>query len=230
MTIFSDDNTDSTTSDSEYDSECDSDGDLRIEDHVDAPDGVDLNGDGDMERDCKDEEDEEEEDDKEEEEVVDEDEDVDNGKEPRTIGHGEMLNSSADDADTMVDCQPTMLSNQGQEMCKHTPRQQPLAPAPLPHTPEPHPRPQTPKTNTLSGPEFLGLGMLHKLRPAAPTLQEAEAAGNISDVDVQQHLLGKAADGDSLPDVSLPDGPLRDVPRPTVPPPEARLDRLVGEE
>ena len=32
-----------------------------------------------------------------------EDEDEDNGKEPRTIGQGEMVNTLADDADTMLD-------------------------------------------------------------------------------------------------------------------------------
>jgi hypothetical protein len=112
-----------------------------------------------MESDGEDEEDEEEEDEKEEdekeEEVVDEDED--NGKEPRTIGQGEMLNTSADDADTMVDDQPNVLSEQGQKLRDHTPRPQPPAPAPRAHTPEPCPRPRTPETHTLSGLEFWGL-------------------------------------------------------------------------
>jgi hypothetical protein len=47
--------------------------------------------------------------------VVDEDEeeDEDNGKEPRTIGQGEMVNTSADDVDTMVDDEPTVLPEQG---------------------------------------------------------------------------------------------------------------------
>ena len=99
---------------------------------MDAPDGLDLDGDVNMEWDGEDEEDEEEEDEKEEdekeEEVVDEDEDI--GKEPRTIGQGEMVNTSADDADTMVDDQPTVLPGQGQEMRDHTPRPQPPAPCP----------------------------------------------------------------------------------------------------
>jgi len=42
-----------------------------------------------------------------------------------------------------------------------------------------------------------------KSRPAVPTLQEAEAAGNTSDVDVDQQLLIQSAGGDSLPDVPL---------------------------
>jgi len=89
-----------------------------------------------------------------------------------------------------------------------------------------------------------------KPRPAAPNLREAEAAGNISDVDVEQQLLGETAGGDSLryvrlpdvplPDVSLPDVSLLDVPLPDVPLPndplpdvplrEARPDGSVGEE
>jgi hypothetical protein len=179
--------------------------------------------------------------------VVDEDEeeDEDNGKEPRTIGQGEMVNTSADDVDTMVDDEPTVLPEQGQEMREHTPRPQPPAPAPRPQTPEPPPRPRTPETHTLSGLEFLGLVTPQKPRPAAPTLREAEAAGNTSDVDVEQQLLGESAGGDSLPDVPLPDVPLPDVPLPDVPLPdvplpdvplpdvplpEARPDGSVGEE
>jgi len=84
-----------------------------------------------------------------------------------------------------------------------------------------------------------------KPRPAAHTLQEAEAAGNPSDVDVEQQLLGESVGGDSLPNVPLPDVPLPDVtvpvvplpdvPLPDVPPPdvtlpEARSDGSVGEE
>jgi hypothetical protein len=214
---------------------------------LDAPDVVDLDGDVDMERDGEDEEDEEEEDEKEEdekeEEVVDEDEN--NGKEPRTIGQGEMVNTSADDADTMVDDQPTVLPQQGQEMCEHTPWPQPPAPAPRPQPPEPRPQPRTLETHTLNGLEFLGFVTPQKLRPAAPTPQEAEAAGNISDVDVEQQLPGESAGGDSLPnirlvdvplpdvpllDVPLPDVPLPDVPLHDVPLPEARLDGSVGEK
>jgi hypothetical protein len=114
MSISSDDDIDSTELEGEYDSEPDSDVDMRMEDHVDAPDGVVLDGDVDMERDGEDEEDEEEEVGKEEEEVDDDEEkddneDEDNGKEHRTIGQGDMVITSADDADTMVDNQPTVL-------------------------------------------------------------------------------------------------------------------------
>jgi hypothetical protein len=74
----------------------------------------------------------------------------------------------------------------------------------------------------------------------APTLQEAGAAGNISDVDVEQQLLGELAGGNSRPDVHLPDVPLLDVPLPDVPLTdvplpdaclhEAHPDGSVGEE
>jgi len=218
VSISSDDYTDSPESHGEYDSEGDSDVDMRMEDDVDAPDGVDLDGDVDMERDGEDEEDEEEDDEKEEEEVdeeEDEDEDEDNGKEPRTIGQGEMVNTSADDTDTMVDDQPTGQPEQGQEMCEYTPQPQPLAPAPRPQTLEPRPQPRTLETHTLSGLEFLGHVTPHKPRPVAPTLRESEAARNTSDVDVDQQVLGKSAAGDSLPDVPLP---------------EARPDGSLGEE
>ena len=59
-----------------------------------------------------------------------------------------------------------------------------------------------------------------KPRPAVPTQQEAEVAGNTSDVVVDQQRLIESAGGDSLPDVPLPDVPL----------PEARPDGSVGEE
>jgi hypothetical protein len=185
VSISSDDDTDSTESDGKYDSGLDVD--MCMEDDVDAQDGVDIDGDVDMERDGEDGEDEEEEDEKEE-EVVDEDEekDEDNGKEPRTIGQGELVNTSADDVDTIVDDKPTVLPEQRQEMREHTPRPQPLAPAPRPQPPEPPPRPQTPETHTLSGLEILGLVTPQKPRQAAPTLREAEEAGNTSDVDVEQ--------------------------------------------
>jgi len=241
VSITSDADTNSIESDGEYDSERDSDVDMRMEDDVEAPDGVDLDGNVDMERDGEDEKDEVEQDEKEE-EVVDEDEeeDEDNGKEPWTIGQGEMVNTSADDADTMVDDKPTVLPEQGQEIRKHTPWPQPLAPAPRPQTPEPPPWPQTPETHTLSGLEFLRPLTPQKPRPVAPTLQEAEAAGNTSDVNVEQQLLGESAGGDSLPDGPLPDVPLPDVPLPDVPLPDVPLldgplheacpDGPVGEE
>jgi hypothetical protein len=228
-----------------------------MEDDVDAPDGVDLDSDVDMERDGDndEEEDEEEEDEEKEDDVEveeededeeeDKDDDEDDGKEPRTIGQGEMVNTSVHNAHTMLDDEPTVLHEQGQEMREHTPRPQPPAPAPRPQTAEPSPRPRTPETLTLSGLVFLGLVPPQKPRPAAPTLREAEAAKNTSDVDVEQQRLGESAGGDSLPDVSLPDVPLPDVPLPdvplpdvplpnaslpNVPVPEARSEGSVGEE
>jgi hypothetical protein len=159
----------------------------------------------------------------EEDEDEEEDKDEDDGKEPRMIGQGEMVNTSADDTDTMVDDEPTVLPDQGQEMREPAPRPQPPAPAPRPQTPDPSPRPQTPETHTLSALEFLGLVTPQKPRPAAPTLREAEAARTTSDVDVEQQLLGESGGGDSLPDVPLPDVPLRDVPLPHVPLPDVPL-------
>jgi len=168
-----------------------------------------------------------------------EDKDEDDGKEPRTIGQGEMVHTSADDVDTMVDNQPIVLPEQCQEMHEHTPRPQPPAPAPRPQTPDPRPQPRTPETHSLSGLEHLGLVTLQKPRPAVPTQREAEAAGNTSDVDVDQQLLIESAGGNnlpdiplpdvSLPDVPVPDVPLPDVPLPDVPLPEASPDGLVGE-
>jgi len=206
---------------------------MRMEDDVDAPDDVDLDGDVDMGRNGNDdkEEDEEEEDEQKEneEEVEEEDEDEeedmdeDDGKEPRTIGQGEMVNTSADDADTMVDDEPPMLLEQGQEMREHSPRPQPPAPSPLPQTPEPPPQPRTQETYTQSGLKFLVLVTPQKRRPAAPTLREAEAARNTSAVDVEQQLLGESASGYSLPDADLPDVPLPDVPLPDVPLPDASV-------
>ena len=150
-----------------------------------------------------------------------------------------MVNTSADDADTMVDDEPTVLPEQSQEMREHTPRPHPPAPAPRPQTPEPPPRPQTPETHTLSRLESLGLVTPQKPRPAAPTWREAELAGNPSDVNVEQQQLGESVGGDGLPnghlpdvplpDVRLPDVPLPDVPVPDVPLPEARPDGSVGE-
>jgi len=142
MTTSSGGDTDSTKKlDGKYDSEHNSDVDIHTEHNVDVPYGVHLDNDVDMERDSDDdkegdtgEEDEEKEEDKE-----DEDEDEDDGKEPRTIGQGEMVNTSADDVDTIVDDETIMLPEQGQVMRKDTPWPQPLAPATKPQTLEPHP-------------------------------------------------------------------------------------------
>jgi hypothetical protein len=142
-----------------------------------------------------------------------------------------MVNISADNADTMVDDEPTMLPEHGQEMCEHTLWPQPLVPAPRPQCPEPPPRPRTAETHTLSGQEFLRLLTSQKPRPVAPTLQAAETARNTSDVDVEQQVLSESAGSDSVnnglpPDVSLPDVPLRDVPLPKVPLPKVPLPKV----
>jgi len=167
-------------------------------DNVDVPDGVDLDGDVDMEShsDVEEEEDEEEEDEqKEDEEVEEQDKDENDAKEPRTIGLGEMANKSADDVDTTVDDQRIVPPEQGQVMREHTPHVQLPAPVPQPPNPQTHP---------LSGLENSGLVMPQEPQPAVPTLQEAEAAGITSDVDVDQQLLIESTGGDSLPDVPLP--------------------------
>jgi hypothetical protein len=206
---------------------------MRMEDDVDAPDSVDLDSDVDMERDGEDEQHEEEEDEKEVvvvDEDEEEDEDEDNGKEPQTIGQGEMVNTPADNADTAVDDQPTMLAEQGQEMREHTPRPQLPAPALLPRTLKPRPQPRTPETNTLSGLEFSELLTPQKPRPATQSLREADAAGNILNVDVEEQLLGESAVGNILPDDPLPNAPLPDDPLPDVPHPEVCPDDSVGEE
>jgi len=225
MSISSEQNTDSTESDGEYDSKHDPDQDMCMEDDVDAPDGVDLDGDVDMEKDGDDEEEEDEdEDDKAEEqekqEEEDEDDDEDDGNEPRTISQGRMVNTSADNVDTMLDYQPIVLPEQGEEMREHTPRPQPPVLAPLPPTPESRPRPRMPESNPLSRLEDLGLVTPQKPRPAVPSPRKAEAAGYTLDVDVDQQLLSKSAGGDSLPDIPLPDVPL----------PEVRWDGSVAEE
>jgi len=175
-----------------------------MEDAVDTLDGVDLDGDVAMDRDGEDEEDKEEEDEKEEEELdqeEEEDEDEDNSKESQTIGHGEMVNTSAGDTDTMVDYEPTVLHEHGQEMRGHTPWPQPPAPALRPQILDPRPQPRTLETHTFSGLEFLGIVTAQKAHSAAPTLREAEAAGNTSDANVDQQLIRDSAGGDSLPNV-----------------------------
>jgi len=141
-----------------------------------------------------------------------------------------MVNLSADDIDTMVDNRPTVLPQRGQEFREHTLRWQPPAPATRPQSPEPRRRPRTPETHPLGGLEFWGLVTLQKPQAAVPTLREAEAAGNTSDMDVDQQLLGQSPGGDSLPDALLPDIPLPDIPLPDVPLPGARLDGSLGEE
>jgi len=77
---------------------------------VDLDGEVYMDRDGDDEEEDEQDEDEEEADMQEEDEDEKEDEDEDNGKEPRTIGQGEMVNTSADDVDIMVEDQPFVLS------------------------------------------------------------------------------------------------------------------------
>ena len=224
MSISSEDDTNSTESDGQYYSELIPDVDMRMQEDVDAPDGVDLDGDVDMGREGNDDEDKDKE--TEDEEVVQEededkeqDQDEDDGKEPQTLGQREMVNTSADDVDTMVDDLLIVLPEQGQVMPEHTPLPQTPVPSPPSQTLEPHRRPQTPETPLLSGLARFGLGMAQKPHPAVPTQREAEAAGNTFDgdvdVDVAKQLLIESAGGDSLPDVTLP------APRP---------DGSVGEE
>jgi len=64
----------------------------------------------------------------------------------------------------------------------------------------------------------LGLVRLQKPCLAVPSLQEAEEAGNTSDVDVDHQLLGISASGNSLPNVPLPDVALPNFNRPEVRP------------
>jgi hypothetical protein len=120
-------------------------------------------------------------------------------------------------------------------MGEHTTWPQPPVPAPQPHTLKPRPRPSTPESHTLSGLEFLKRLTPQQPCPLAPTLGEAEAAGNISDVNVEQQQLSESAGGDGLPDVRLPDVRLPDVRLPDVrlpdvPLSEAWLDGSVGKE
>jgi hypothetical protein len=189
---------------------------------VDTLDCVDLDGDVDMERDSDDEVEKDEQEEVEEEE----DEDDDDGKEPRTNCRGEMVNKTADDVDTMVDDQPIVLPEQGQEMCKHILWTQHPAHAPQPQTPEPRPRPRTLETLPICKLEHLGLVIPQNPRPAVPTLREAQATGNTSNVNRDQQLLIKSAGGHSLSAVPLPDVPVPDVPLSDVCRSEARPDCL----
>jgi hypothetical protein len=55
------------------------------------------------------------------------------------------------------------------------------------------------ETHLLSGLDHVGRVKTRKHRLAVPTLREAEAAGNTSDVDVDLWLLIASAGRDSLP-------------------------------
>ena len=98
-----------------------------------------------------------------------------------------------------------MQPEHGHEMCEHTPPPQPVTPAPRPRSPEPPSPPRTAEIHTLTGLDFLELVTAQTLRPVAPTPREAQFAGIMSDVDVDQHLLSGLAGGDSLPDIALLD-------------------------
>jgi hypothetical protein len=123
VSVSSDAETNSTEMwDSKSNSDHDPDVPMHMEYDVDAPDGVNLDCNLDMEWDSDNEEEEDaEEEDDEVEEDEDEDEDEDDGKEPQTIGQGETLNTLLDHVEHMVDDEPTMLPNRGQEMPEHTP-------------------------------------------------------------------------------------------------------------
>jgi len=213
-----------------------------------------------MDRDFDDEEEEDEEK-EDEKEVVEEDEDEeevkndDDGKDPRTIGHREKVDTSADDANAMVDEEPTAQPEQGQVMRNQFSRPQLASPAPWQQCPARSPRPRTVEIYTLSGLEFVVLVTPLKPRAEATTLRAAEAAGNSSDIAVEEQQLSDSACGNILYDepqldVSLPDVPpldvplldvphadvpLSDVPLTDVPPPDISLsvvglDGWVGEE
>jgi len=83
--------------------------------------------------------DEEEEEEENEDEVEDDNDDA--GKEPRIIGQGMLVTTSADDVDTMADDQPNVRPQLGKEMCKHTWQLQTPAPATRPQTTEHCPQP-----------------------------------------------------------------------------------------
>jgi hypothetical protein len=148
-----------------------------MEDEVDAPEGMNLDDNVDLVKpsDDKEEEDEEVEDEevddeKEEDEGEEEDKEEDHGKEPRKIGQEEMVNTSADDVNAMVNTQPIVLPEQGHEMSEHTPRPQPPAPTPRPQTLNPHAQSQTLHTHSFTGLEQLGLMTPQIPHPAVDTL------------------------------------------------------------
>jgi hypothetical protein len=76
-----------------------------------------------MERNRNDEEEEDEEEtvDEEQDKDGEVDGDEDDGKEPRTIGQGESVNTHAEDVDTMSNDQPIVLMEPDQIMDEHIP-------------------------------------------------------------------------------------------------------------
>ena len=197
-----------TNSAEEHDSEPASDMDKRMEVDADAQSGVDFDGEVDMGRDG---DNEVEEDEEEEEDEEWENNELDS-EERRTIGQGEIVTKSADDTDSMVDNQPSMLPEEGQEMSKHTRWPQPPAPVDRAQIPSCFSPLRTLGNHPVRGLEHFGRRTSQKPPPAAPNLQEAEAAENTSDVDMDQQQLSKSAGGDSLCDVPVSDIPLADVP------------------
>jgi len=120
-----------------------------------------------------------------------------------------MVNILANNADTKVDDQAIVLPDHGQEIREHTPRPQPLAPAPWTKSPDTPTRPRTLEIHRFCGLENIELGIPQKTRPAVPTVQEAETAGTTSNVDMDHQLLIESACGDNrsnlpLPNVHLP--------------------------
>jgi hypothetical protein len=111
---------------------------------------------------------------------------LDDGKETRTIGNGKIINTLADDVDSIVDDQSIILPKQGQEMRKHTPWPQPPAPAPRPLPPEPRIQRQPVETYSVRRLEVLEHVRPQKPRPGVPTLREAEATPINLDLEVDQ--------------------------------------------
>jgi len=104
----------------------------------------------------------------------------------------------------MVDNYPIPISKKSQEMWEHTPWPQPPVPAPWLPTLDPRPSPWSLENFTFCVLELFGLLMLQNPHLAVPTLNEAEAAGTTSHVDVDQQPLGESAGGNRLPNVLLP--------------------------
>jgi hypothetical protein len=105
-----------------------------------------------------------------------EDENKDDGQEPQMVGQGEIVNTSADDVDLMVDNQPIILPAQCKEMCKDSLQHQPLAAGPWPLSREPHPGPHPPESHPLSRLHNVDLVTAQNPRPAVATLNDTDAA------------------------------------------------------
>jgi hypothetical protein len=206
-------------------------------DDVEAPYGVNLESNMAMKRDCNDDEEEDEEyqaeeqqqqmeqqqqkeQDEMEEEDEDDDKDEDDGKEPLMIAQVSMGNIWTYDVDTKVDNQPFVIHEQDPEMCGHTLRPQHPVSAPCPQTLEPHPRPPSLEIHPLSVVEFEELVAPQKPCTVVPTLEQAEAASNTLDVNVNRQLLGNSEGEGRFPNLPHPDVAL----------PDANPDGSVGTE